>query len=57
MTAISHAYAPAARTARSPLAVVTDAVGRLLRSYSDTLAKDTFLVPNGRMAYAARQAS
>ena len=61
MTDISHVFAPTVTTrtrsgrGRSPLAVVTDGVRRILRSYSEAIAKESYIVPDGRMAYAAGQ--
>ena len=57
MTDISLTPVTRTRATRSPFAVVASGARRVLRSYSNALAADAFIVPNGRMAYAARQAS
>jgi len=44
---------PAAR--RSPYRAVTDGVRSLLRSYTDHLKADAYIVPTGHIATAARR--
>jgi hypothetical protein len=40
---------------RSPYRVAVGGLRHLLRSYSDHLRADSFIVPNGHMAAAARR--
>jgi hypothetical protein len=42
---------------RSPFTAVANGARRVWRSYNEHLATDAYIVPNGQLALAARQAS